>query len=273
MISIITAVHNQLAMNKLFVESLKKYSSLPFELIVIDNASTDDSANFFENSGAKVIRNKHNYSYPYCQNQGIKIARGEILAFLNNDIIVCPNWDKLLLETIQYNKLDIVTSCGIEQIEHKEASRKLRRRWNVSKNFINLFPNTVQSLKLMHKLMYGDWEKFCSNRDRLFHNGVKEGFVGHSVFLTRRAIDLIGLWDERLQAADFDLYMRSKQRSIQHGDIKPCHIALNIFNHHYIRLTAKSKPLPFADAANIITFETKWSESDRQLMLRDIELF
>ena len=41
MISIITAVHNQLAMNKLFVESLHKYSTMPFELIIIDNASSD----------------------------------------------------------------------------------------------------------------------------------------------------------------------------------------------------------------------------------------
>lgn len=272
MISIITAVHNQLAMNKLFVESLRKYSRMPFELIIIDNASNDGSADFFESVGAKVIRNNQNFSYPYTQNQGIKIATGDIFAFLNNDIIICPDWDQLLLETIQANQLDVVTSCGIEQVETKEASILLRRKWNFAKNFVNLFPTSINSLKLMHKLMYGNWVKFCRERDQRFHNKVKEGFVGHSVFCTRKAIDLIGLWDEKLQAADFDIYMRSKKRNLAFGDIKPCHIALNIFNHHYIRLTVKSKPTPFADAANIIKFEDKWSENERKELLKDIEL-
>lgn len=272
MISIITAVHNQLAMNKLFMESLKKYSAFPFELIIIDNASTDGSGDFFEKEGAIVIRNKQNYSYPFTQNQGIKIAKGEVFAFLNNDIIVCPNWDKLLFETLKINQLDIVTSCGIEQVENKHASILLRRRWNFAKNFVNLFPTTNRTLKLMHYLMYGNWIKFCENRDKLFHNVVKEGFVGHSVFCTRKAIDLIGLWDEKLQAADFDIYMRSKKRNVEFGDIKPCHIALNIYNHHYIRLTVRSKPVPFADAANIIRFEDKWSEIERKTLLKDIEL-
>lgn len=273
MISIITAVHNQLAMNRLFVASLQKYSCMPFELIIIDNASSDGSAAFFESVGAKVIRNKQNFSYPFTQNQGIKIATGNVLAFLNNDIIVCPNWDKLLLETITVNQLDVLTSCGIEQVETKQASVLLRRKWNYAKNFVNLFPKSEASLKLMHKLMYGNWEKFCNSRNQRFHNKVKEGFVGHSVFCTRKAIELIGPWDEKLQAADFDIYMRSKKRNLECGDIKPCHIALNIYNHHYIRLTVRDKPVPFADAANIIKFEEKWSEAERKLMLKDIELY
>jgi hypothetical protein len=121
--------------------------------------------------------------------------------------------------------------------------------------------------------MYGQWEKFCAKRDQKFHNVVKEGFVGNSVFCTRKALDLIGLWDEKLQAADFDIYMRSKKRNLEYGDIKPCHIALNIYNHHYIRLTVKGKPTPFADASNIIKFEDKWSEIDRKTLLKDIELY
>jgi glycosyltransferase involved in cell wall biosynthesis len=272
MISIISAVHNQLSMNKLFVESLQKYSDMPYELIIIDNASTDGSAEFFESVGARVIRNKQNFSYPYTQNQGIKIAKGDVFAFLNNDIIVCPHWDSLLLETINANQLDVVTSCGIEQVESKEESLLLRRKWNFAKNFVNLFPTSVNSLKIMHKLMYVNWVKFCQSRNNRFHNQIKEGFVGHSVFCTRKAIDLIGMWDERLQAADFDIYMRSKKRSIAFNDIRPCHIALNIFNHHYIRLTVKSKPMPFADAANIIKLENKWNAEEIKNLLKDIEL-
>ena len=48
MISIVTSVHNQLHMNKLFFETLQKNSALPFQLIVIDNNSTDGSKEFFK---------------------------------------------------------------------------------------------------------------------------------------------------------------------------------------------------------------------------------
>ncbi|MEY8877752.1 MAG: glycosyltransferase family 2 protein, partial [Leptothrix sp. (in: b-proteobacteria)] len=69
-VSIITAVHNQIAVNRWYVEHLKRNTRLPFELIVIDNASTDGSGDYFESVGARVIRNSANYSYPYTQNQG-----------------------------------------------------------------------------------------------------------------------------------------------------------------------------------------------------------
>ncbi|MBM4334137.1 MAG: glycosyltransferase family 2 protein [Deltaproteobacteria bacterium] len=43
MISIITPVHNCLSHNEIYLESLKKHTYSPFELIVIDNCSTDGS--------------------------------------------------------------------------------------------------------------------------------------------------------------------------------------------------------------------------------------
>ncbi len=271
MISIITAIHNQLGMNKLFVEKLQQYSHTPYELIIIDNASTDGSGDFFRSVGATVITNKKNYAYAYCQNQGIEKAKGDVYAFLNNDIIVCPGWDKLLLDSMELNGLDVITSCGIEQVENHYQTILLKRRWNYAKNFINLFPTTRNSLKLMHTLMYGNWEKFCLKRQQKFKHKVKEGFVGNSVICTKRAIELLGKWDEKIQAADFDIYIRSKKRSLEKGDIKPCHIALDVYHHHYIRLTSRNIKIPFANASDIIKLEDKWTEEQRKSYLKDID--
>ena len=88
MISIITAIHNQLEMNEIFWENLKKYTHYPFELIIIDNHSSDGSKEFFIEKGATVIANQANYSYPYTQNQGIKIAHGEYILILNPDTVL-----------------------------------------------------------------------------------------------------------------------------------------------------------------------------------------
>jgi GT2 family glycosyltransferase len=263
MISIITAVHNQLPMNKLFWEQLKRYTHHSFELIVIDNASTDGSADFFESMGCRVIRNPVNFSYPHSQNQGIAIATYDWLVFINNDVIVSPDWDLNIVESMEVNHLEIATVCGIEQVETSNETKKLKRRWMRIKNLVGLFGISYGTLSLMHRLMYRDWEKFCSTRHNQFKHVVKEGFVGNTVVMKRSGLVKVGLWDECIQGADFDLYLRSKSRATSHNDILPVHICLDVFVHHYIRLTVKGGYPPFADKHNLISIESKWPSDAR----------
>jgi len=263
MISIITAIYNQRAVNELYWQALKSHTHHPFELVIIDNGSTDGSADFFESVGAQVIRNQVNYSYPHSQNQGIRAAKFDVLCFLNNDIIVSPQWDLRLLQTMQAQGLEAATCCGIEQLETQPATRRIKRRWQRIKGLLGLFGHSRTTLRLMHQWMYDDWDAFCEDRWQTFGHQVKEGFVGNTVVLQRSALEKIGWWDERIQAADFDLYLRSRQRADSVGDIRPVHICLGVFNHHYIRLTAKEKYPRFADQDQLIALETKWSEAER----------
>jgi glycosyltransferase involved in cell wall biosynthesis len=265
-LSIITAVHNQLPMNQIYWENLIRNTKNTFEVIVIDNASTDKSADFFESMGARVIRNSENYSYPASQNQGIAIAKGEWLAFLNNDIIVSPEWDETLILNALHNQLDVLTSCGIERVEDKNATKKLRRRWNRIRGLTSLFGTGRSSLLMMHKWMYGNWFAFTEKRKETFKNQAIKGFVGNTVMLSRRGLEILGPWDETQQAADFDLYLRTAMRARDVGDIRPMHIALDCFNHHYIRLTLKGGYPPFIDKDKLIPFDQKWSLEDRALL-------
>ena len=262
MISIITAVHNQLAMNRIFIEYIKANTFNKYEIIIIDNASTDGSKEFFEKEEhVKVISNKYNYSYPYSQNQGIKLASGNIYCFLNNDIIVPKNWDKIIIECMDNNGLEVATSCGIEDVGDEIKRKKMKRKWNKIKNIIMyLFGQNNFSLRLMHRVMYKNWDAFSKKRQLDFDNQIIEGVVGNTVVIKKAAIDKIGLWDERIQAADHDLFMRVKKRSDEFGDIRTVHIVLSVFVHHYIKLTAKTKYPPFKDINNLISFEDKWGE-------------
>ena len=268
-LSIITAVYNQLAMNQIYWENLVKYTQHSFELIVIDNASTDASADFFESVGARVIRNAGNYSYPVSQNQGIAIAKGEWLAFLNNDIIVSPGWDDTLIANAEHNQLDVITSCGIERIESKAATKQLRRRWNRIRGLLGLFGTGRNSLLLMHKWMYGNWAAFSKNRQDKFKHQAVEGFVGNTVMFSRRALQILGPWDETQQGADFDLFLRTAMRAREVGDIRPMHIALDCFNHHYIRLTMKGGYPPFVDKDKLIALDQKWTAEQRALLVEN----
>jgi GT2 family glycosyltransferase len=263
-ISIITAIHNGLPFNKIYWDSIKQYTHHPFELIIIDNASDDGSAVFFEERGCKVISNRQNYSYPYCQNQGIGEAHGSYLFFLNNDIVLSPDWDKHLIEAALLHELDIVSGSGIENMGEKRATKRIDRKWKRVKNLLSVFGFGENNLRLMFRLMYGDWEKFSKiifNKNGL---NVVEGIVGNNVMMTRRAIDKLGSWDQSMQSADFDLFMRSKKRSLESGDLQPCHIALGVFIHHFNRMTVKysARPKPFADKDNLMSLSDKWSAQD-----------
>jgi glycosyltransferase involved in cell wall biosynthesis len=264
-ISIITAIHNGLAVNRIFFEYLKKYTYYPYELIIIDNLSTDGSREYFIGKGATVIVNKLNYSYPVSQNQGIDAAKGDYLFFLNNDLIVSPQWDKLLIDIATKHSLDILSASGIENMGNYADTRSIGKEWKRIKYPLSLFGYNNITLRLMIRFMYHNWEKYCSIILQKNNENVVEGIVGDNVMLTKKGIQHIGLWDERLQQADFDLFMRSKQRSVLVGDVKPCHIALGVYMHHFGRMTIKygsSKPIPFADKDNLIKLTDKWSEKE-----------
>lgn len=258
-LSIIVVVRDQLPMNRLFLEHLRAATDGPYELIVVDNLSTDGSAEYFAAQGAKVLINDQSYGYGYSHNRGLSAATGDLVAFLNNDLILSPHWDTRLRETMAANGLDVITPCTAENVEDRAATQRLMRRWKRIKNpiFFLLGPRRL-ALRLTHRLMYGGWNRFVEARWQRFGHRVKEGFVGAAVVMSRRGLELLGAWDPLVQAADFDLFIRSKDRSLKQGDVMPCAIALGVFVHHYIRLTSKRERRPFVDQDRFVTIDAKW---------------
>lgn len=262
MISIITSIHNQLDMNKLFYAQLVKCTTVPFELIVVDNNSTDGSREFFCDKATQIVTNEQNYSYPYCQNQGIALAKFEYLAFFNNDLLVSPNWDRRILRIMDEKNIEVISFATNDHLEDKETQKKLYKKWKRIKYPLRSFLGTgAGSLKLMIRLMYGNFEQFCEGRWKKFGKELIEGFSGSCILMKRSVLEKIGTWDERMQDADFDLFFRVKERSLTEKDIRPVQLALGIYFHHFQRLTMRSKNLPrFADEKNLLKLHQKWGD-------------
>jgi len=95
------------------LSSLKElnYPQDKLEVIVVDNGSTDKSLNILKQDypQVSVIKNSKNMGFAYANNQAAEAAKGEYIAFLNNDTRVDKNWLIELLKPIYRNK-DIVTS-------------------------------------------------------------------------------------------------------------------------------------------------------------------
>ncbi|EKD76000.1 MAG: Glycosyl transferase family 2 [uncultured bacterium] len=96
MISIIILSWNDRKLVTQSVQSIllnNKHSDVPYECIVIDNASADDSVAMLEQFGDQIrlIKNDHNAGYAGGNNQGYQLAKGDYILLLNQDTIVPPH--------------------------------------------------------------------------------------------------------------------------------------------------------------------------------------
>jgi GT2 family glycosyltransferase len=93
-VSVIVVNWNRKELLRACLESLSKQSGVQIEIIVVDNGSTDGSAEMVENCSLpiKLIRNAENRGFCEANNQGFAAANGEWIALLNNDAEAEPNW-------------------------------------------------------------------------------------------------------------------------------------------------------------------------------------
>lgn len=113
--SIIIPNFNGLAFLKECLTSLHNidFPREEYEIIVVDNASTDGSVSFVKNNFKDVIvvQNQTNLGFGEAINRGMEISRGQYIICLNNDTVVDKYWLKELVQTANENeKVGIVGS-------------------------------------------------------------------------------------------------------------------------------------------------------------------
>lgn len=85
------------------LESVARQTRPPFEVIVVDNGSTDSSNETAPSvfPGAKVIQLERNHGFSYAVNRGIDEAGSEWIVLLNNDVILEPDFLENLLAALE----------------------------------------------------------------------------------------------------------------------------------------------------------------------------
>jgi hypothetical protein len=85
--------------------AIKNCPSSKFEVILVDNGSTDNSIKILKNFSNElvisnlsfvIIRLQSNHGFAFAVNQGIKAAKYDYVCLLNNDVNLDKNWFKLM---------------------------------------------------------------------------------------------------------------------------------------------------------------------------------
>ena len=100
-VSLVIPLYNQIEYTRQCVASIQRYTDIPYELILVDNASTDGTRAFLKNVDARVIENPTNLGCAKAWNQGVRLATGSIVGILNNDIVVTPGWLRGLVSYLE----------------------------------------------------------------------------------------------------------------------------------------------------------------------------
>ncbi|MGH8542215.1 MAG: glycosyltransferase [Gammaproteobacteria bacterium] len=96
--SIVIPTLDNLMFTRLCLESVLAHTEdRAYELVVVDNGSTDGTREYLEEMAAgrsniHLLLNDENLGFPRACNQGLAAAAGDFLVLLNNDVVVTPGW-------------------------------------------------------------------------------------------------------------------------------------------------------------------------------------
>ncbi|HQW19572.1 MAG TPA: class I SAM-dependent methyltransferase [Rhodocyclaceae bacterium] len=91
-VSVIVILFNQAGLTLDCLRALSRSEEVSLETIIVDNASTDDTARLMEQVvGVRTIRNEENLHFLRAVNQAAALATGEYLLLLNNDAMLEPD--------------------------------------------------------------------------------------------------------------------------------------------------------------------------------------
>ncbi len=186
------------------------HPSKPFEIIVIDNASSDGSTQEIRKQFPKVtcIANNQNYGFAGANNQGTKLAKGEYLLFLNPDTIIHSEALDYLVTFMDNNK--DVGVCGPKLLNEDGTTQRSVRRFPSYRGALYRF--TLLKYFKIFKNSYQSW--LMKDFDHKSQRDVDQ-LMGAALLVRKSIIDKIDGFDENffMYYEEVDLCYRVKQHN------------------------------------------------------------
>jgi GT2 family glycosyltransferase/glycosyltransferase involved in cell wall biosynthesis/tetratricopeptide (TPR) repeat protein len=243
-ISIVIVTCNELKYTRECIESVRKHTPEPHEVIFVDNASTDGTVKWLrriaqENNNCKILENTKNLGFTKGCNQGIEASSGEYILLLNNDVVVTENWLSGMLEC-----LNSAPDTGIVGPMTNNISGPQK-----------VSDADYKTMDRMH-----DYAKSFRERYR-YRRILFRRVAGFCMLFRRQLVDKIGLLDESFGKDNFeddDYCLRATLAGCRNL------IAGDVFIHHLENRSFIGNRIDYASsmAINKKIFDEKWTGID-----------
>ncbi|MDY6953410.1 MAG: glycosyltransferase, partial [Thermodesulfobacteriota bacterium] len=216
--SIIIVTYNSLADIRKCVDSIVRHTSFPYEIIVVDNVSSDGTQDYLKTlKRAKVILNATNNGFSRGCNQGIAQARGDYIVLLNPDTMVTQGWDGRLMAHFQ----ESVGAVG--PVSNYVAGLQKVELYSDEK------PSGHIDIKGLQDSLYQ------RNRGRSVETKL---LIGFCFMIKREVIEDVGMLDEDLFLGNDDLELSLRLRNKGHKLL----VATDTFVYHKGQASFQSEP-------------------------------
>ena len=120
--SVIMCAHNHLAdLSIPCIESIRRNTYYPYELILVDDGSQDRSIQHFQRMARKAIHLSKRSGVAKARNLGMAAAAGDPIVMIDNDIIVPPEWLTILAEESRKPGVGIVGAVPSNELDRLRA--------------------------------------------------------------------------------------------------------------------------------------------------------
>ncbi len=192
MLSIVIVSFNARDHLRRCLETLYAQQRGDFEVIVVDNASPDDSAGLVasEFPQARLLRNTRNDGFAFAANVGARSAKGDVILFLNPDSEVTDDAFSAPADYLRANP--DVGALGVKVLDPDGALQLSVRRFpGLEAAFFNrysLFTRLLPHNRFSRRYLMTDWD----------HEGVSDvdWLSGACLMTTRAVLDKVGYFDE-----------------------------------------------------------------------------
>ena len=239
LVSIIIPTLNGLQYTKACIDSIRRRTIHPCEIIVVDNGSTDGTVEFLRSqSDVKLIANGENRGYPAACNQGINASTAPYALLMNNDVVVTDGWlHRMFAGFFASPDAGLIgprtgDSAGFQQVESPGYSS----------------PEELEEFA----------EKLRQSSVRQFRE--VNYITGFCMLIDRRVIDKIGLLDERFGLGNYedqDFCRRALKAGFK------AFVANEVFVHHFGSRSFLENNFDYGEILeeNRRKYELKWSEA------------
>jgi heptose III glucuronosyltransferase len=201
-LSLVIAVYNGGSFLSAFFDSIKSQNLNSLELIVVNDGSTDNSAEIISRYASefahfKVI-DQANGGVSAARNTGLAVARGEYVAFPDIDDVIYPGMYPRLLEIAHAGQLDVATCNGTYIYDDGRPSKKIFPSDKLASTGVLDGPTWLQMALTSRKFLHVTWlniyrHEFIKAQGFTFEQGLRHQDIPWTteVLLTAKRVQYV----------------------------------------------------------------------------------